>query len=185
MRFTLHYRGPLKSNGNPEHKHQLREVFHQQLKCLWAQPPLKEHVLFLEPRRKGLYCLRRPLGKHIFVPLVTREMDVVAELSIIMLRPEIPGQLVTQGGDIDNRLKTLFDALTMPRHTNALPSRVEPKSTQKPFFFCLLEDDNLITSVSVETEQMLAPVRNKSTVDVLIRVNTRITRPTIDNHGFS
>ena len=73
-------------------------------------------IIFGTTPRKGLYCLRRPLGKYVFVPLVTREMDVVAELSIIMLRPEIPGQLVTQGGDIDNRLKTLFDALTMLRH---------------------------------------------------------------------
>lgn len=185
MQFTLHYRGPLKSNGNSQHKHQLRKVFHKQLKLLWAQPPLSEHKAFLEPRREGYYCLLRQVGSCMFVPLVTSEMDLVAELSIIMLRPEMPGQLITQGGDMDNRMKTLFDALTMPRHENALQRNGEIKSDQEQLFFCLLEDDNLITSVSIKTEQMLKPDTDASTVDVLIRVNTRATRLTIDNSGFS
>jgi Holliday junction resolvase RusA-like endonuclease len=59
------------------------------------------------------------MDPFVFVPLVTAEMSAVAELSVVLLRPEPAGQLLTQGGDIDNRLKTLFDALTMPRHARA------------------------------------------------------------------
>jgi hypothetical protein len=121
----------------------------------------------------------------MFVPLVTAEMNSVVELSIVLLRPEAPGHLITQGGDIDNRLKTLFDALTMPRHLNALPTGQTPTTDQVPFFFCLLEDDNLVTSIAVKTEQMLEPVTDASVVDVLIEVNTKVTRLTMGNGDFA
>ena len=187
MRFVLHYRGPLRSNGNPTHKHELREAFHQQLKRLWEQPPLSEHNSYLvHPRTSpGEYSLPRPFGPFVFVPLVSGEMNVVAELSIILLRPEAPGQLITQGGDIDNRVKTLFDALTMPRHQNALPSGAIPTPDQSPFFFCLLEDDNLITSIAVKTEQLLEPVTDMTIVDIHIEVTTKVTRLTMGNGNFA
>ena len=121
----------------------------------------------------------------MFVPLVAAEMNVVAELSFGLLRPELPGQLITQGGDIDNRLKTLFDALTMPRHENAIPAGTAPDAEQAPYFFCLLEDDNLITSVAVKAEQRLEPVLDTSIVDVLVQVKTRVTRLTMGNGDFA
>ena len=112
-------------------------------------------------------------------------MNVVAELSLNVLRPETPGQLLTQGGDIDNRLKTLFDALAMPRHANAIPNATAPTPEQTPYFFCLLEDDNLVTAVAVRTEQMLEPVPDTSVVDVVIQVRTRVTRLTMGNGDFA
>jgi hypothetical protein len=45
-------------------------------------------------------------------------------LNILFLRADIPGKVV-QSGDIDNRLKTLFDALRMPQPT-----------WKWPFFLC-------------------------------------------------
>lgn len=83
-----------------------------------------------------------------------------------------------------NRLKTLFDALTMPRLTNALPTNATPTADQNPFY-CLLEDDNLVTSVSVRTEQLLAPPVERSDVEVLIAVETAVTRQTMDNFVLS
>lgn len=184
MKFVLRYRGKLRTNGKPAHKHELREAFHAQLKTLWGQPPLNEDGSLLKPREGRGYSLLRPLGGFTFVPLVTAEMNVVAELTVTMLRPEAPGQLITQGGDIDNRIKTLFDALTMPRHLNALPANSEPTPDQQPFF-CLLEDDNLVTSLAVRTEQLLEPVADPSEVEVLIDVRTRVTRPTMGNFSLA
>jgi hypothetical protein len=138
----------------------------------------------LRPRVQGEYSLLRPLGAFTFAPLITEEMNVIAELAVAMLRPEAPGGLITQGGDLDNRLKTLFDALTMPRQLNALPASAAPQPSQTPFF-CLLEDDNLITAVSVRTEQLLEPVSDKSLVDVTVHVRTRVTRSTIGNDAFA
>jgi len=50
--------------------------------------------------------------------------------------------LVTSGGDIDNRIKVLFDGLKMPETVSELGG-VALESEEDPFF-CLLEDDNLI-----------------------------------------
>src|SRR5262249_5853521 len=108
MRLVLHYKGPLRANGDPTHKHELRQHFHAQLRKLWGQKPLNKEPDLLEPRKPGRYSLLRPMGPFTFVPLVTEEMDVVAELSVALLRPEPPGSLITQGGDLDNRIKTLF-----------------------------------------------------------------------------
>jgi hypothetical protein len=186
MRFMLHYRGPLRSNGSPSHKHDLRIAFHSQLKRLWSQPPLVEYKnLITPPAIVGDYYLPRPFGPFVFLPLVTAEMNVVAELSLVLLRPESPGHLITQGGDIDNRLKTLFDALTMPRHANSMPPGVAPSTEQTPYFCCLLEDDNLVTALTVKTEQMLETVNDPTIVDLSIHVRTRTTRVTIGNPIFA
>lgn len=186
MRFTLHYRGKLRANGSPSHKHKIRRAFHVQLRQLWEQPPLRDLKGYLEPRRvKGNYSLQRPMGDYVFAPLICAEMNAIAELRVTLLRPEAPGHLLTQGGDIDNRMKTLFDALTMPRHANALADGVQPMSDEKPYFFCLLEDDNLVTALSIETHQLLEPVADQSEVDVQVAVITRVTTATIGNTDFA
>src|SRR6202044_293722 len=50
-----------------------------------------------------------------FRPLVRESFALHCGLKILFLRREQPGR-VYQGGDIDWRLKTLLDALTMPHH---------------------------------------------------------------------
>jgi len=42
MKFRLVYRGELKSNGDPTHKHEIRRVFHNQLSNLWRDFPLRD-----------------------------------------------------------------------------------------------------------------------------------------------
>jgi len=184
MRLMLHYRGPLRANGTPAHKHELRSNFHSQLSTLWFQRPLSEMPYLLQPRTQSQPSLLRGLGTFTFVPLVAEELNTIAELSVTILRPEPPGGLLTQGGDIDNRLKTLFDALTMPRHQNALPPDATPSADQSRFF-CLLEDDNLVTAVSVRTEQLLEPISDRLLVDVTVHVRTRVTRGTFKNDAFA
>lgn len=186
MRFLLHYRGPLRSNGSPAHKHELRKNFHRQLGVLWTREPLRRRSDLLrsnEDRRH--YSLLRQQGLFTFVPLVTEHMGIVAELSVTILRPEPPGRLITHGGDIDNRLKTLFDALTMPREPQALPPGATPGVDQVPFFYCLLEDDNLVTSVAVRTEQLLEPGISTSDVDLLVEVRTLAVFRTVGNDDLA
>jgi hypothetical protein len=62
-----------------------------------------------------------------------------------------PGRLITSG-DIDNRLKTLFDSL---RILGEVPAG--PTEDKKPFYV-LLEDDKPITHISVETDTLLERV---------------------------
>jgi hypothetical protein len=185
MRLVLHYRGDLKANGGSAHKHDIRRALHLQLAERWKHPPLVSRLGLLQaPKPGGDYSLLRPLGAFTFVPLVSAVMNVVASLSLTLLRPEAPGSLLTQGGDMDNRLKTLFDALTMPRQTNALPPGAAPTTTETPFF-CLLEDDNLVTELSVRTQQLLEPNVSASTVDLFIDIRTSVTRTTMGNTDFA
>jgi hypothetical protein len=178
MRFTLTYTGSLKASGRPDHKHDLRKEFHSQLKVLWQQLPLVDYKEWYEnqnPATQVKVNLNRKVGSFRFVPLVSPDLDLVCELQITMLRPEPPGALITKCGDIDNRLKTLFDSLRVPKNENELPKGLKASPDEVPFF-CLLEDDNLITAVSVRTDRYLVSPSVDSLVHLDIVVETRLTK---------
>ena len=192
MEFTLYYRGVLKSNAGPEDKQRLRRHFQPQLKQLWGEKPLNafKDSLLASPdaaacqAAKGSLSILRSVGGFVFAPLVSERVHLVAELNIQLLRPEPPGSIITKGGDIDNRLKTLLDALKVPSEPNALPKDETPQSDEQPFF-CLLEDDSLITCLSVETDRLLEPVRSKSEVVLLIRVKTKQLKVLVGTIGLA
>lgn len=166
MNFTLTYSGTLKANGSPEHKHDVRREFHKQLHELW------KHSLFADLTKPD-DSLMKTVGNYKFLPLVASGRNEIAELQIIMLRPELAsGYIVGQGGDIDNRLKTLFDSLRIPKEPNEIPISASPDEDESPFF-CLLEDDVLITDLSVSTDRLLEPNTPKSTVKLIIRVQIK------------
>lgn len=185
MEFTLYYRGPLKANSGPKEKHRLRQYFHGQLKELWNQKPLeslrdyldKDNVKTLTEEPSSIIKL---VGPFECAPLVCSELALLADLSITMLRPEPPGTIVTQGGDIDNRLKTLLDALKAPDQPDALPKGANPQENEVPLF-CLLEDDSLIARLEVTTDRLLDPDASSADVVLLIHVRTKPTVGTIEN----
>ena len=114
------------------------------------------------------------LGQYQFIPLITEKLHHVARLSITMLTPEEPGRAITQAGDLDNRLKTLLDALRAPKVLAEIPSDVTPDEDEKPFY-CLLEDDALISGLSITTDRLLRPGANASTAVLLIHVTPEST----------
>lgn len=83
---------------------------------------------------------------------MTEEHDLRCSLDILLLRPEEP-QYIYRQGDIDGQLKTLFDALRLPANSQETGG-VEPQDDETPFF-CLLEDDRLISEVRITTDQLL------------------------------
>lgn len=184
MEFTLHYRGDLKANRGAKDKQKLRRHFHSQLSILWDQMPLNEMHRFLDKvPKKGEVSIIKSVNGYDFAPLINEKLNLIAELSIIMLRPEPPGSIITQSGDIDNRLKTLFDSLKVPAESTAIPKGDSPKNDEHPFF-CLLEDDNLISSVSVKTDRLLYKCESSLEVELLIHVKTKTTRSSWDNLAF-
>ena len=184
MRFTLHYRGTLKANRGPNDKHDLRRYFHEQLRCLWNQTPLSDFQGYLsEDVRTGNISLIHPIGKFKFAPLASSRLHMIAELDITLLRPGPPGNLIMQSGDIDNRLKTLLDALKIPKEPTALPANEAPLENEDPFV-CLLEDDSLITAVSVNTDRLLESSVDPNEVLLLVHVTTRATRAILGNSGL-
>ncbi len=166
MNFTLTYDGKLNANGDSRHKHKIRQVFHRQLAELWKASPLSQHGT-LDP------SLTKKIGNYQFLPLTSRARQENAELKIIMLRPQTgPGFIIGEGGDIDNRLKTLFDSLRMPDKVEELPAGEDPAEGEDPFF-CLLENDILITGLSVRTDRLLEPAQKNSYVKLLVEVSIR------------
>ena len=69
------------------------------------------------------------------------------------MRRDIPGSLLS-AGDIDNRLKTVIDALRRPRHAQELAGNETARADEDPFFV-LLEDDKQVTHLEVETDTLL------------------------------
>ncbi|MHB1304138.1 MAG: hypothetical protein ACYCZB_11800 [Acidiphilium sp.] len=197
MEFRLTYEGPVNPassrNGIPDNKHQIRKVFHRQLKRLWAvSPSLKAYSgpQFLTVTTHAAPATSQEAlaekferNGYKFVPLVTEELSLKCDVKILFLRPDPPGQIY-KSGDIDNRLKTIFDALRMPTNRSEFGKVFEPPSEEETPFYCLLEDDFLITSVSVETDMLLQPVSKTyeaSDACLIISVNIQPLRLTYDN----
>jgi hypothetical protein len=173
-------RDPLKDKADPlaAHKHRIRQEFHRQLKQLWATNKfLREHQLSrrtalrpsrpiadenaywgsedkLEPMADVVADMYRENG-YRFVPLVREAISLLCSLEILFLRRDIPGSALA-AGDIDNRLKTVIDALRRPRHPNELVGHEKPSDGEDPFF-CLMEDDSQVSHLTVETDTFLEP----------------------------
>jgi len=170
VEFRLLYSGnQLVSNGDSSQKQVIRRAFHPQLKQLWKSnsqlsklarlrglyggiDPVSQtstedaHAVFFS-RMGGLY----ERGGFHFVPLVEQSLCLRVSLDILFLRRD-QHPLIKAGGDIDNRLKTLFDAFRVPDTTAGLGGI--PQEGEDPFFV-LLQDDCLISEVRVSTDNLL------------------------------
>jgi hypothetical protein len=133
MEFRLTYGGELLASnvGRDEkaarkaYKREVRRLFHGQLKRLWEIMPFLKTGYGSGPEIGGYVEMARPfhdkeaiarkfsLYGFNFLPLVTADLGLLCWLDILFLRRQPPGD-PWKHGDIDNRLKTLFDCLTIP-----------------------------------------------------------------------
>lgn len=108
-------------------------------------------------------------------------------LDVLFLRYDPPGSLV-HAGDLDNRVKTLIDALRKPDHANQLRDNEFPAAYEDPFFV-LLEDDKLVTALSVTTDTLLDPGETDKPdphhVHLIITVTIRPIYTTMFNLSFA
>lgn len=164
MEFRLVYEGPLLAQGaKAAHKWEIRRALHPQLARLWQDRPLAtaaERLLDRSPQRGPGSIVVEKDGLR-FAPLVTQRLHLYAEISVLLLREQPEGTLIVESGDIDNRLKTLLDGLRLPRGSNEGRAPGEGNGLQAYSdpdpFFCVLEDDALVTKVSVEVARLLRP----------------------------
>jgi hypothetical protein len=195
MQFRLTYEGILlgssRTDTRARHKHEIRRSFHPQLRRLWsltphlnsAQNPFPTTEIMINgerlnpPRVSRLEALgdRFVHGDYHFVPLATSDLSLVCGIHVLFLRPDHPGGVI-RSGDIDNRLKTLFDALRIPTVGELSGDWAAPAEGENPFF-CLLEDDELITQLSVETDTLLQPIGEQSNANDARLVITVTLRP--------
>ncbi len=183
VEFKLLYEGPLPTRARAKEKHAIRAALSPQLAELWSAEPI-----LVEAKHNGLppgkivgnridrgahawgVHSAVPLGGFQLVPLVTRASGCSCLLDVLFLRPGSPGDLLQSGGDIDNRLKTLFDALRMPCNLPELGG-ARPATTDNELF-CLVEDDALVTKVSIETGRLLRG--GPKSHDLFVQVDVRV-----------
>ena len=125
-------------------------------------------------------CAPVSVGARKFIPLVRDTFALRCALHIKFLRKEEPGALIYQGGDMDNRLKTLFDALAVPNEQQLIEDPGAPDSIH-----CLLEDDRLIAGLAVDTEKLLSrPNASIHEVRLVIDVDVRVIHAKSYNMAF-
>lgn len=208
MQFRLTYEGLLfgssKNDTRASHKQDIRRVFHRQLRHLWANTPhlsigsgekglispLPDFPLATAVpahyTRAGDLAERFQCGPYRLVPLVTEDLSLICGLDILLLRPDTPGKLIASG-DIDNRLKTIFDALRIPGPDIQELAGHRPQDGENPFF-CLLQDDKLINHLSVETDMLLQPSGERfddNDSRVIITVRLRPAQVMLRNLNFA
>lgn len=185
----------------------MRESFARQIQRVWSKTPFLENAISFSPnspysevQTKGAGIafhtklptlgsggepsipLKDAIGSknHCngfkFVPLVCEDAGLRADLSILLLRTDGNFSPVTCG-DLDNRVKTVIDALKIPTKANELSSYQDGDGS---LFFVLLEDDILVEGLQVEMDELLdIPTEQsknarwaKLVIDVKINIST-------------
>ncbi len=208
MRFRLVYDGPLASSQGT-HKAQtqweIRKNLHPQLAELWTFKPAllghtEAHGAFHQteggfwvvattegegtPEERNRQRLLTPIERfgHRYLPLVRSSLFLTCTLDILFLRTDNPTGIVSPSGDLDNRIKVLFDALRPPLDQNERgPNGEIPDPCH-----VLTEDDSLITSFAVRSDRLLhRPGATKDSVVLVMDVTVTPTQIKTElNSGF-
>lgn len=197
MRFHLVYHGPLPGNGNkpkPDDVRDIRDFLHPQLAMVWEthaalkrlrstarvargpgrflgslESPFDDEGRAAWPLQEGFVDLREPVSKgdKTYHPLVRESLDLNCSLEIRFPRQENPGQLVLQGGDLDNRIKTLL----------GFSKQKLKQITCKKLSYCLMEIDTPVSGINVSTDRILFPVTEyPNEAHLVIKVMIRVLK---------
>ena len=190
MEFRLTYEGKLPStrsksdNRDPKWKikHDIRRHFHKQLKNYWTENQVLSTILthhLSSPPHPPIYDPMLIKAKNFnWLPLVVEQNNIECKLDILYLRNGARGDVISKS-DIDNRVKTLLDALKAPS-PGEISSDAMPLDGEEPFFV-LLEDDKVVSHMSVETDMLLCPsADNGADTSTDSRVIIKVTvKPTL------
>lgn len=174
LEFFLTYEGELRAHrpnqalrNRTHHLHSIRRHFHKQIGAL-----VDKHPFVAGAAKDGVHpdvaVGRYEREGFSFRALVTERNNLLCKLDIVMLRN---ARKAHPHADMDNRIKTLFDALRLPKDAQELGSassegQVKPANDETPFYV-LLEDDGLITHLRVGTGILLDPVPDVSEDDAV------------------
>ena len=200
MEFRLTYDGPLLAHRDDErlkkrklHVHDIRQKFHKQLKVLWEQHPILQSLIsapseYHQPPHPPVMMRIFKDDGFNWLPIVNESNGLICKLDILLLRSGRPGAVLW---DIDNKVKTLFDALRKASGRSELgvgtEDALKPTADEDPFYV-LLEDDRLITHVSVTTDTLLQSVPNvraDEAARVVINVTVRPYFPYLETVGYA
>jgi len=194
--------GSDKEKTRAPHKHMIRRSFHPQLRRLWKTKyglrTMAEQIGFqhlndliqitgrpidIADGEQRSNQLREAAFSHLankwerarygFIPLVTPDLSLSCSIDMLMLRPE-ETRMVMNAGDLDARVKTVFDALRIPDNLEEAGGQ-GPQDDETPFF-CLLSDDKLVSEIRVRADELLALPgdREPKPNDVYLQIHVRI-----------
>lgn len=185
MEFRLTYEGKLASTRSSadkgyilnkvQHKHEIRRHFHKQLKLLWTLHPVTKHMIEYRDRDDEASFLETICiteNNFRWLPLITEKMAWECDIHVLYLRNGARGSVLNES-DIDNRIKTLLDALKMPKR-GEIHKDESPTEDEKPFYV-LFDDDKVISRLSVETDTLLSPTGVDDQIDsrLVIKVKAK------------
>jgi hypothetical protein len=87
------------------------------------------------------------INGHKFYPLARVVFKLKCEIKVDLHVNHEIASVITNVADLDNRLKTLFDALRMPKE----PHEIKDHMPNIDEFCCLLENDIIISALQIET----------------------------------
>jgi hypothetical protein len=162
----------------------MRREFHHQLKEHWERTVPFCHLV---QDVQGRYRMNRaPINNAVvwetcqvppfrFLPLVIPGpyMKLVCHLDIELLtRQQVGNFFDGTTRDLDNRIKVLFDALRIPDRNQT--TGMNPEAGEEPFLV-LLQDDRLITKLSIESRRLLRPaIQQERNDDVELNIGVKI-----------
>jgi Holliday junction resolvase RusA-like endonuclease len=153
--FALSYIGKLPSRQQrvSEEKDQLREAFAPQIQEL-----LQNYVM---PSDEEYHQVA--VGDVQYSALIVKKLNIGVHLDIQMLTPSKR----RRPGDVDNRIKTLIDGLTVPR-----PGVKTTFGSGGSSRACLLEDDSLVLRYNLDSRQWLG--RGHEVSETLVVIGVRV-----------
>ncbi|MDR0367489.1 MAG: hypothetical protein LBH41_02845 [Rickettsiales bacterium] len=183
MKFKLIYNGEVKINPKrrTQHLDDIRTALSPQLRRLTEIAPYSVIREKLVQKGRGI----REVGGAKFFPIITPELNLLADLDVQILHPEL---LETPHADIDNRMKTLLDALKRPQGPHEVCN-----THNGEIIYTLLDDDHLVTRMNINTSHLLDPCasgcgrgsgpgsRESYELLIIIGVSIRASKGTMDN----
>lgn len=163
--ISFKYKGPLPSGGRKSPRSKEKQLIRRQLNLQIAKymenPPPEIFGLSTSNERKSI-------GTFVFQPIICKGRGISCELEIKVFS-RTPFGTVYSHGDLDNRIKTLFDALCTPNKDQLTDT--DSPTDKESLFWILLEDDSLITDFSVKTEPLFTEGKESEVeVDIAITI---------------
>ena len=185
MQFNLIYQGDLPPNGNAAVKWQIRRKFDDQIRRLWDYPPLSDIDEYRDKDYRPNDCY---LGRFVqnveFISFVSEKIATLVELDILLLSAGMGPRIVTRGGDIDNRLKTLLDALKAPGD-NGQEMPLCPDVPPDGRVYCLMDDDKLVSRLNIKVDRLLTVDNYSNNAFVVINIKITAGRGLTCNMGIA
>ncbi len=187
MKFKLLYFGEILINPKKRAQHiaDIRMQFHPQLKKLVEHHPWTNLTQYMMPGATKSPISTRHVGGIDWNPIITPNLKLLAEIDIQLLHPEIVG---VPRSDIDNRVKTILDGLRCPQNEHEIGANT-PRDIGP--IYTLLDDDHLITKLSVNTSHLLGTdiftqykQTTPDTIFMMLDVNVRVAEGTLENLPF-